>query len=1028
MHREIVRPRGVRIALATALVLMALQTSRAQALDRQVVQNFDDQEEGIPPAGWIVGDQSGPLGNWMVQSGELAIEGGGTGTGGGGKEVWIWYDRTFAGDITIEFNIKWLSSPAPDVGRHGGVSFFSKFPGAPGSRYAGMNGYTMDWIDRPSDHGIRLHKWTNGAETGLLQDGLFTEPEPPELWRLEIRGDTISIYLDDALFQEVQDITYRDGYIGFYQWENNLNVHYDNLTVTNPDLVVNRDFPDALVNGTSGTAKLTVLPYLAGTVVVKEDLPVGLTPSSASGGGVVNGQKVEWNLGNISDTVELTYAVAASLTAVDVDLGGTATHNGVPYPIAGDTQYTGSPQTTLGFVKLWNHLGPLAFQFPAVAGDDGPPGACDANGGVDLTLDWIVNESGSVTEADVTPFPGMVTRPAYGGDGQPGGTGARAAGLTLEAGGTGLVVQDRSPVWKGSLTRSDTIDHATASVHGFDADDHLTMSCVYVTNNTGAQIDTQLGFASDDSVQIFLNDVDLTAGGIVLCRGYGAANEEQNTVPVSLPTGESRLLVKVTDGAGGSGFRLRFQDPADPFAPGILAPDLTFSLESAKSPRQATATRSFTQASYDLGGTADVALAVSAQPAATSLTLTEVLPESATAEAISDGGVLSGGAISWSLSNVSAKTVTYKLRPALCGSSSTYGQSTWTIGTTEALVSGPSTLPRSALAPDELASWENSDIGAAGGAAKSLSEHDVVIDAGGAGIKLKEDQFHFVYVPMKGDVEMTVKIDCMSDSSIGGQVGIMLRDTLDVFSAHASLVLATGDLAKTGLRTLRGLLRRETNPARIGSAITIVDKDVPSLPIWLRVRRAGGKVSFFRSSNGTDFGLPIAEKDIGTTTTQVNLRDDVLVGIAATGAGGKVSATVRDVTGPSFTASAAEICGNSIDDDSDTFVDCLDSDCAGDPACPVGTPMHRGDADDNGVLQLTDAIRILGFLFLGGTPPTCLDAGDADDNGVLQLTDAIRVLGFLFLGGAPPAPPGPPSDPCGVDAGGELGCASYTKC
>ncbi|MBI4603751.1 MAG: hypothetical protein HY721_17490 [Planctomycetes bacterium] len=97
---------------------------------------------------------------------------------------------------------------------------------------------------------------------------------------------------------------------------------------------------------------------------------------------------------------------------------------------------------------------------------------------------------------------------------------------------------------------------------------------------------------------------------------------------------------------------------------------------------------------------------------------------------------------------------------------------------------------------------------------------------------------------------------------------------------------------------------------------------------------------------------------------------------------------------------------------------------------PPEPVFHRGDADQNGQLQLTDAIRILGFLFLGGPAPDCLDAADADDNGQLQLTDAIRILGFLFLGGVPPATPGPPPDPCGPDTAGadELGCTAYVGC
>jgi hypothetical protein len=96
---------------------------------------------------------------------------------------------------------------------------------------------------------------------------------------------------------------------------------------------------------------------------------------------------------------------------------------------------------------------------------------------------------------------------------------------------------------------------------------------------------------------------------------------------------------------------------------------------------------------------------------------------------------------------------------------------------------------------------------------------------------------------------------------------------------------------------------------------------------------------------------------------------------------------------------------------------------------PPKARFHRGDSDNNGQLQLTDAVRILGFLFLGAVAPTCLDAADADGNNDLQLTDAVRILGFLFLGGAAPATPGPPPAACGPDNDEKsLGCAVYDKC
>jgi hypothetical protein len=86
----------------------------------------------------------------------------------------------------------------------------------------------------------------------------------------------------------------------------------------------------------------------------------------------------------------------------------------------------------------------------------------------------------------------------------------------------------------------------------------------------------------------------------------------------------------------------------------------------------------------------------------------------------------------------------------------------------------------------------------------------------------------------------------------------------------------------------------------------------------------------------------------------------------------------------------------------------------------AGTLFVRGDADRNGRIELTDAVRILNFLFLGiGTLP-CLDAADADDNGRHELTDAVRVLNYLFLGtGRIPEPDPSTADyvtaDCGLD-------------
>ena len=112
-------------------------------------------------------------------------------------------------------------------------------------------------------------------------------------------------------------------------------------------------------------------------------------------------------------------------------------------------------------------------------------------------------------------------------------------------------------------------------------------------------------------------------------------------------------------------------------------------------------------------------------------------------------------------------------------------------------------------------------------------------------------------------------------------------------------------------------------------------------------------------------------------------------------------------------------------------------DAASDDANRDGVPdecsggrFRRGDADENSVLDLTDAQFLLDHLYRGGMTPRCLDAADGNDDGLLDLGDPIYILNHLFLGGPPPPAPGPPPMPCGPDPDGseKLGCSRYNPC
>ncbi|MCZ6794390.1 MAG: dockerin type I repeat-containing protein [Planctomycetota bacterium] len=82
-------------------------------------------------------------------------------------------------------------------------------------------------------------------------------------------------------------------------------------------------------------------------------------------------------------------------------------------------------------------------------------------------------------------------------------------------------------------------------------------------------------------------------------------------------------------------------------------------------------------------------------------------------------------------------------------------------------------------------------------------------------------------------------------------------------------------------------------------------------------------------------------------------------------------------------------------------------------AVPGDTPFVRGDANDDGDVNISDASFTLSFLFRGGAEPPCPNAADVDDNGTVNISDPIALFNYLFRGGPMPAAPSPR---CGFDA------------
>lgn len=74
---------------------------------------------------------------------------------------------------------------------------------------------------------------------------------------------------------------------------------------------------------------------------------------------------------------------------------------------------------------------------------------------------------------------------------------------------------------------------------------------------------------------------------------------------------------------------------------------------------------------------------------------------------------------------------------------------------------------------------------------------------------------------------------------------------------------------------------------------------------------------------------------------------------------------------------------------------------------PHNTRFLRGDSNDDGSVDISDAVAVLGYLFQGGNAPYCADAADANDDGQVDIGDPILILRSLFQRSARIRPPYP---------------------
>lgn len=61
-----------------------------------------------------------------------------------------------------------------------------------------------------------------------------------------------------------------------------------------------------------------------------------------------------------------------------------------------------------------------------------------------------------------------------------------------------------------------------------------------------------------------------------------------------------------------------------------------------------------------------------------------------------------------------------------------------------------------------------------------------------------------------------------------------------------------------------------------------------------------------------------------------------------------------------------------------------------------------GDADGSGIVNVSDAVYLMSYIFGGGPAPSPLAAGDVDCSGHINITDAVYLISYVFGNGPTP--------------------------
>jgi glucose/arabinose dehydrogenase len=161
------------------------------------------------------------------------------------------------------------------------------------------------------------------------------------------------------------------------------------------------------------------------------------------------------------------------------------------------------------------------------------------------------------------------------------------------------------------------------------------------------------------------------------------------------------------------------------------------------------------------------------------------------------------------------------------------------------------------------APWDQQDVGAVGAVGSGTQSSGVfTVKGSGADVGGTADGMHYVYESLSGDGEIKARIDAIDNVNSSAKAGVMIRETLAAGSKYALMLVMPG-----------GELTFQRRTSTNGTSASTSGGTDPA-PVWVRLKRAGSKLTGYKSPDGINW-TRVGSASISMTTT-------ALVGMAVT--------------------------------------------------------------------------------------------------------------------------------------------------